>query len=565
MDITEKKKKILNSNGSFAAEHYYNYIKEGVVTYQELMEHGLDQYPEKQKYLASQLSAGEQSAWKDAQSANTVDAYDTFAAMFPNSEHASEAREALARMEDTYWLQIQQSISEQSLNNYKRIYPEGKYIAQCDALVSDLPWFETKKRNTIDAYRTYEANNPGQHSEEIRQAIEAIEDNNDWAHFAQINTTSAYKSYLEKHPKGQYAAVAKDRIANRSQNEVVIDAIRKDDNVYKTLDLQKMVENGTITWDDLREVFSDVQVQAIKDWFEAPELPYCKPPKALLKDSTEVYFWGTKATGKTCAMGAVLSAAKRKGRLIPLNCQHGAYLAQLSNLFASGSGTAICNLPPSTRKDSISELNMELVDDKNKKHKVTFIDLAGEMVTGIYKLQNGIALLESEQETVNQILSYLDNPHNNKIHFFVLEYGAANKEVKELSGMGYTGVYQDDVLTSIVQFLDQKGGLRKSTVGVYGLVTKSDKIDTELGTKPDERPKLAHEYVEGNLASFWKAIKIACDRANVRDVKTMSFSIGDVFTQNLCVFDGSDSQKIINRLLLKTQAEHRGWFKWLFK
>jgi len=559
-----QKEKVLKAIGTVPPENLYNYIKQGVVTYQELMDNGLEQYPDKQKYLSSQMSAGEQSAWKDAQSANTVDAYDMFAAMFPNSEHAGEAREALARMEDTYWLQIQQSMSEQSLNNYKRIYPEGKYVAQCDALVSDLPWFETKKRNTIDAYRTYEANNPGQHSEDIRQAIVAIEDNNDWAHSAQINTTSAYKSYLEKHPKGQYAAVAKDRIANRSQNEVVIDAIRKDDNTFSTFDLQQKVENGTITWDDLREVFSDAQVQAIKDWSDAPVLPYCKPPKNLLKNSTEIYFWGTKATGKTCAMGAVLSAAKREGRLIPLNCQHGAYLAQLSNLFASGSGTAICNLPPSTQKDSISELNMELVDDKDRKHKVTFIDLAGEMVTGIYKLQNGIALLESEQETVNQIMSYLDNPHNNKIHFFVLEYGAANREVKELSGMGYMGVYQIDVLTSIAQFLDQKGGLRKSTVGVYGLVTKSDKIDTELGTKPDERPKLAHEYVESDLTAFWRAIKIACDRANVKDVKTISFSIGDVFAQNLCVFDGSDSKKIINRLLLKTPVEPRGWFKWLF-
>ena len=141
---------------------------------------------------------------------------------------------------------------------------------------------------------------------------------------------------MEKNPQGQYASVARDRIANRSQNEIVIEAIRKDDNTFSTFDLQQKVENGTITWDNLREVFSEAQIQAIKDWRDAPVLPYCQPPKKLQQDSTEIYFWGTRATGKTCAMGAVLSAAKREGRLIPLNCQHGAYLAQLSNLFASG-------------------------------------------------------------------------------------------------------------------------------------------------------------------------------------------------------------------------------------
>ena len=111
---------------------------------------------------------------------------------------------------------------------------------------------------------------------------------------------------------------------------------------------------------------------------------------------------------------------------------------------------------------------MELVDEKTKKHKVTFIDLAGEMVTGIYKLQNGIALLDSERDTVNQILSYLNNPYNNKIHFFVLEYGAAHKEVKELRDMGYLGVYQSDILTSIVQFLDEKGGLKGARAPARG-------------------------------------------------------------------------------------------------
>lgn len=565
MDITEKKKKILNSNGSFEVEHYYNYIKEGIVTLQELKEHGLDKYPDKIKYIASQMSAGEQSAWKDAQKFNTVNSYDMFLSMFPNSEHAGEAREALVALEDSYWMQVKDSMSEQSLNNYKRIYPEGKYVAQCDALVSDLPWKEANRRNTIEAYRTYEANNPGKHSEEIRKAIADIEDNNDWQYFSQINTVSAYKEYLKRHPNGLYVDTCYHRINDVGKDEVILAQLKKDDNMYMASELQEKVENGIITWNRLGEVFNDAQLQAIKDWRKMPDLPECTPPKSLRKDSTEVYFWGTRKTGKTCAMGAVLSSAKSEGIMAARSCRHRVYMDQLSNLFAGSGQQIICNLPGGTSKDSIAEMNLQFFDKKKKKHNATFIDLAGEVVTGIYKIQNNIPLVTQEEETINKVLEYLRNPYNNKIHFFVLEYGEAHKEVKELADIGIPNIQQVNVLAAIAEFLQEKKIFKKSTVGVYGLVTKSDTIDMINGTSAEERPKLANEYVKTELKSFWDPLNYACEEANIKDVKTVAFSIGDVFAQNLCIFDGSDSKKIVDRLILKIPSEHEGWFKWLFK
>lgn len=556
------RERIFKAIGGIPAESLYNYIKQGIVTYQELLEHGLDKFPEKKAYVESKLSAGEQSAWNDAAQMNTVEGYDKYLSSFPKGAHASEAHESLTSLEDSYWQQIEQNISDHSLTNYKRIFPNGKYIAQCDALLSDMPWFETKKRNTIEAYRTYAANYPSKHIDEIKQAIIAIEDENDWNHATQINTTSAYKQYLEKHPHGSHANTAKERIANRSQKEIVLDAIRKNKNSYKANDLKNKVENGVITWDDLQEIFSDEQVQAIQEWTESQELQRCTPPEELRKDSTEIYFWGTKGTGKTCAMGAVLSTAKKNAKMVARNCHHRAYLDQLSNLF--GSTRTICNLPESTSKDSIAEMNLQLIDSKYKRHNVTFIDLAGEVVTGIYKYQNNMPLLDSEQATIKRVLSYLQNPHNNKIHFFILEYGSAGKPVVELEEE-CSGICQSDVLTSIAEFLDIKGGLHKSTVGVYGLVTKSDKIDSDYNSSPDQRPELAHEYVEKDLAAFWEAIKIACKKAKVKDLKTISFSIGNVFAQNLCVSDGADSMKIVGRLLQKTPSEPEGCLKWLFK
>ena len=76
------RERIFKAIGGIPAESLYNYIKQGIVTYQELLEHGLDKFPEKKAYVESKLSAGEQSAWKDAEQMNTVEGYDKYLSLF---------------------------------------------------------------------------------------------------------------------------------------------------------------------------------------------------------------------------------------------------------------------------------------------------------------------------------------------------------------------------------------------------------------------------------------------------------------------------------------------------
>jgi hypothetical protein len=87
-------------------------------------------------------------------------------------------------------------------------------------------------------------------------------------------------------------------------------------------------------------------------------------------------------------------------------------------------------------------------------------------------------------------------------------------------------------------------------VGVYVVVTKSDKIDCPR----EERAKRASEYVStGQMGTFVNNLKNEYAlRARVEEFKKISFSIGEVFAKSLCVFDNTDTEKIIEKLLLKT-------------
>ena len=569
---TEMQQRIFKAMATIPSQNLYNYVNNGEVTYSDLLANGLDKYPEKKEYLESKLKAKEQSAWGDAQQVNTPEAYANYLKKFPLGFNSEEAKTKLDSLEDSYWQQIQKQISKEALENYKNIYSNGKYIMQCEALLNDLPWFETIKKNTISDYEEYKRNYPDKHTEEIEIAIAKINEENDWNYAESIGKPSAYKDYLEKqrgcrYKNDEHIRLAEDRSnIPPSQKEIILDNIRRDLNFYKTKDLQDKVKNTIITWEDLSEVFKDEQVEAIKKWSNLTDLPSCPPPINLRKDSTEIYFWGTKGTGKTCVMGSLLSAAKKNKKLSARNCPHRAYLDQLSNLFSGRGGSSICNLPGSTSKDSIAEMNLKLKDSKSKSHFVTFIDLAGEVITGIYKHQNNIPLWDSEREQIDRVLSYLRNSYNNKIHFFIMEYAKAEEEVEELREQGYSGIMQADVLTSIAEYLTENKGLRTSTVGVYGLVSKSDKIDADFSTSVADRPRLAFDYVNNSrYGAFWDDITTECSVANVRHVKTISYSIGDVFTRNLCYVNDRDAMKIINLLLDKTPVEREGLWGLLFR
>lgn len=115
-----------------------------------------------------------------------------------------------------------------------------------------------------------------------------------------------------------------------------------------------------------------------------------------------------------------------------------------------------------------------------------------------------------------------------------------------------------DYLDDMVGFLKENNIFRRSTVGVYLLVTKCDMIP---GPR-EGRPKAAFDYITSSMPSFWNTLQDACRNAGVRDLSVLSYSVGDVFAQKLCRFDPQDTEKVIRRLMEKTPAEG-GRFDWL--
>ncbi len=549
----QNKLKILQGCNTVDVRFLKKYVNDGIITLQGLMSAGLNE--QKVDMIRQSLGINEDELWQNACTQQTAEAYGEYLKFFPAGNYAVQARQQKERIEDS-------------------------------------PWFDACQQNTRSAFEAYRQQYPGKHAEELNIKLAAIEareiliiqfkqDEDDWK---QACLTNDYNGYLAKHPDGKYATEAQNRLQegilrqdeadwqqacanydfpgylakhpngkhaeeahNRQQGASIILNMQADPNAYFAGDLQQYVRNGTISQNDLLRIYGPEKANAIMAFSTPSQLPEGLPPIQLASNTTEVYFWGTPSSGKTCAMGALISSAGNKGILEKLQCSGYDYMTRLSNIF---NPRGFCTFPYSTSVETIQEMSMRLLDDDNKNHTVTLVDLAGELFRSVYSKNHNQFLDAAKEQTLETAMSYLKDRRNKKIHFFVVEYGAHEKT--------WENYYMKDYLSEMVRFLEEHDVFRKSTVGVYVLVTKCDMIPCQR----EDRPKLAYEYVTKELLEFWGPLERVVKRTGVGDLGVLSYSVGDVFAQKLCRFDPQDTDKVIKRLLTKTPAIG-GWTEWL--
>lgn len=548
MDL-QKKEKILKGAGIIPTPSLVKYITGGEVSSTEIYS-ALSSISREDKIeeIKKALVSFDNALWTSVQNAGTADAVMDYLNRLPDGIHAAECGELLDSFDDKAWNEARATGTAESLGNYLNSYPGGKHIAECQQLLNDLPWLEATTTDTIEAYQAYMARYPGQHSAEINDAINRLSDESDWEVAVADNTSYSLGNYLNQHPYGVHATEARMMIQNLENREMVLEQLRSGRNAFEVDEIKRMVSAGQITWDELSFCFSEDEIMAIREYESPTELPDGQAPDRLQKDSTEVYFWGTPSSGKTCALGAILSAANRYGIITKKQCQGKNYMDLLSNIFTN---RGFCVFPHGTPDFSIQELIFHLRDNRDNEHRITCIDLAGEVFRALYKKMNNI---EDDsfvrEQALNKTLSYLNDRHNKKIHFFIVAYGEEFKK--------WDGLNMSDYLDTAAEYLNTNNIIRKGTNGVYILVTKSDMMPCE----PDQRAEFADEYVRDNMPAFYNNLRAICRKCGISDFEVIPFSVGDVFAQKLCRFESDNTDAVLNKLILKSPAIKSGLLRW---
>ena len=270
------------------------------------------------------------------------------------------------------------------------------------------------------------------------------------------------------------------------------------------------------------------------------------------KVSTEIYFWGIPSSGKTCALGGILSMAN-SGRLVrhmsqDNGCQGYGYMTRLASVFREN-GT-VGTLPPGTGIYDIWEMGFDLEDHDGRVHPITCIDLAGELVRCMYKHDAGEPLTEDELMTLETVTRLLvsNRSQNRKMHFFVLEYGGEERL--------YEGLDQSTYLAAALEYIRRTRIFDRETDAIFLLFTKVDKAKLR-GPALVEHLK---EYTDRYYSNFYNGLVGICQENEINGgrVERIPFTLGNVCFQNYCVFDGVTAEGVVKKILDRSKGFKKG-------
>jgi hypothetical protein len=381
------------------------------------------------------------------------------------------------------------------------------------------------------------------------------EDDDAWER-AKYGNENSFRDYIANFSNGKYVQEAKDRIdalenqrRNQSaQRQNILDKIKQNSNCYGGYEINQFLADGTITKDDLVN-YCEVPISAVNnlDNIKVPNLQLGETPSAIPNNYTEVYFWGATGSGKTCALAAVLQMAEKKGYLNIATGPGYNYTNQLKNIF-SHNGEADDFLPAPSPVDSTQYLPFSLKKAQEKVvRSVSLIELSGEVFKCFYYKNAGLQMpTQSHEDTFNSVNNFLKS-NNRKIHFFFIDFENKNKVNRDR-------LTHSDYLAAASTYFENNDVFNKKTDAIYIVLTKSDLMKDENGNQINDytqKVDFAKTYLQSNYISFINTIKNSCKKHSINGGKleVEPFSLGKVYFHDICDFDGTSAERIVQILL----------------
>ena len=579
------KQSIFDNIEEYTPEEIVAFIKDGTVTQEELENphntNGL--YNARVRKRVNELiSNAEPNDWNNAQSENTIESYRKYLETYPNGKHKTDAENAIlalqSRNDDADWETAVKADTEEAYQKYLETHVNGRHrdearsakartIARKKISDEENLWKSVDKKDK-EALEKFMQNNPeSEFCREARKCISEIDKNVSYdieALLEEINNALTDPAVVLKHER--IYEIIKNALENddiKIDIDDILDLLEDDKNLLNSHVIKKLIEDGYLTSENLLDIeISPDYIRQLARGTRGPSFPRSHRPINIERESTEIYFWGIPSSGKTCAIGLILSTAQNGGiarsMSLDTNCQGYEYLNLLPQNF--NLSKSVITLPGGTPSDCSYEMGFDLEDDKRRIHPITCIDFAGEMIRTIYRYHTGRGLTEAETTSLQeftQILGGKDengNPignrtNNRKIHFFVVEYGAELRE--------YDGLPQRNLLASAVSYIEHMGVFKTQTDAIYLIVTKVDKIKAK---SDDERIRKLSEYVKTEYAMFYGNLEQICNkyRINGGEVPVLPFSLGDLCFQDMCKLDPRYAASVVKIILDRSKSFQTG-------
>ena len=533
------KQAIIDNIEEYSAAELVQYIKDGIVSFNELCDETDGYFPASvRKEVQRMLAGSEDDDWQVAKQENTKDALFGFLRAYPTSNHREEARNLLQMIAEQSerqaiendWNNVDKNDID-DLNRFINRYPTDSRARDARKLITKL---EREEFLGFDVDSLIKRVNDIQTDQRVQEK--------------DVKVYETIKSYLDR---------------KKISSQDLLDVISRDNNFLRASVIEMLITDGYFRYQDFlhlgidRKFIQHLAQGERKQTFDSPERL-----DKINKQCTEVYFWGIPSSGKSCALGAVLSIANNgmiaRSMSKDNDCQGYGYMTRLAQLFKSDG--SVGTLPEGTSIYSTYEMGFDLEDENGATHPITCIDLAGELVRCMYKSDAKEALSEDEVEALDTLTRILiDNrTRNRKIHFFVLEYGGENRK--------YEGLSQTEYLDAALRYIERTGIFKEDTDAIYLMFTKVDKANALGG----QLVQILTDYTETNYKGFFQGLEKICKDCEINGgkVERIPFTLGQVCFQDYCLFNGASAGTVVKKLLIRSKGFKNGkaqkiqnWFK----
>ena len=531
------KQKILDNVKEYSAGQLVEYIQEGIVTFDEIVQETDGEFdPSKRREVKRLLENGDSEEWKKAQQERTIDAVQRYLDKFPNGQYRELVRslkeELLKEIKNTelesaadeVWTTVDKN-NLNSLRSFINSYPDSRYVNEANTLINNILLDEimgVDVETLVNQIRQLQT----QKGQIVQNQIADQE-------YIDNNTISTIERFFNE---------------KKITKNDLLEKIQEDPNLLSAGVVKRLINSGTLSMSDL--VGIGINRLFIQKMFNGESAQSFSTPEKLdriHKQSTEIYFWGIPSSGKSCALGAILSVAA-SGRIAKsmdpdTGSQGYGYMTKLINLFHNGE---VGTLMEGTAVDSFYEMGFDLLDVEGRIHPITCIDMAGELMRCMYKANAGDKMNEIDEvmlDTLTRVL--IDNRSTSrKMHIFVIEYGAEDRL--------YEGLPQKVYLDGALSYIKNTGIFKKDTDAIYIMITKADKVKN--ATK-----ETFNQYINDKYLGFYNGLEQICkdNEINKGRVEKLAFSLGEVCFQNYCKFDSRPAENVVN-LILQRSASYRG-------
>ena len=524
------KQAIINNIESRTAAELAAFVLDGSISYAELCTLGGECFTGGMRTAVRRaLADSRESVWQNACLEFSRPALESFLMVYPDGPHADEARELLeqikadeaAQQAETAWQTIDRD-DEDSLKKYIEMYPDAAYASDARDILASM----AKDRLL----------NSG--PDKLAEAVAAT------THDRQVaDKAEAVASLISSRLKRGLVTLAE-----------LLDMIRRDNNFLSARALYLLIEkHKTLGYEDLINLGIDRRfVQFLAADSSRAALP--APPSAPVIDkvSAEVYFWGIPASGKTCALGAILSVANTdrvaKGMVKDNTCQGYGYMQHLSEMFREEERVGV--LPEGTATTNTYAMSFDLIDKDDRIHPITCVDLAGELVECMSRSDARQPLSAMQEQALSALTDLLvaNRSKNRKIHIFVLEYGGENRL--------YGGLSQSTLLDGALRYIESTGIFARDTDAIYLMFTKVDRA----GVKGAELINKLRQYTERHYSGFYNGLTRICRENEINGgvVERIPFTMGDVCFQEFCLFRGAAAAMVVQELLKRSKSFKAG-------